>query len=597
MIVAFLLLLSLFLLPVNVHAAEQNFVTPVFPVRGREYWREGGDIRHFTNLKKIVLESKLPATWVLHYDVLRDKEILGRLKELPANQEIGLFLEVTRQLAEDSFVVFDWENDHWSSAHKLFLSGYSLIDRRKIIDKAFTSFKDTFGYYPSSYGSWYTDVYSLEYIKEKYGANINLGLADQYSTDGYQTWGQYINQPYFVSKKSAIEPAQSATDSTNVLKVLWAPREPTLSYGDSVEFSNFSLQLNDYYRSKKLPHSYFTKLLKDSTINAVGSISQVVIGLEVGEVSSEYLPELKNQLKDLSDLQVEDPRGRSSLKTTTLSEFNKLYRSKFESVSPPVFLSSSNGDKTSYWYMNSNYRLGLFVEDGQVILKDLRFYHQNIWHDNDQSQIDSRHNLSRLVPAAIDQVVFNNQLILGSNTGFGITNSKDQAILTFDTQVLRLKALRPEFTAFPLPIPSPKNTLPSSITRCYEIIGGYQLPNSCLKSFLTRLSSFVPDIRFSSLHGQKYLGLAIGPESLIGIRFPSFKIGIHHFDFPVLENFLSIRKKLTPKFPWFGKQEFEVSEYLDKQIVSKDDRYGQENLLKLSPSSKLFENGYYVVLK
>jgi hypothetical protein len=64
-----------------------------------------------------------------------------------------------------------------------------------------------------------------------------FGTADQYSNDGYQTWGQYVNQPYYVSKKSAIEPAKNEEDNSGVVKVLWAPREPTLSFGDSVEFS------------------------------------------------------------------------------------------------------------------------------------------------------------------------------------------------------------------------------------------------------------------------------------------------------------------------------------------------------------------------
>lgn len=585
-IVSFLFFFFLLFVPVA-FAADQNFVTPVFPIRGREYWREGGDYKHFKGLKDVVLESSLPATWLIHYDILRDKEIVSQLKEFPQNQEIGLFLEVTRRLSEDSLVVFDWENDHWSSAHKLFLSGYSTGDRKKIIDKAFNSFKETFGYYPKSYGSWYTDLFSIKYIKDEYGASINLGLADQYSTDGYQTWGQYINQPYFVSNKSAIEPARDKADSTGVLKVLWAPREPTLSFGDNVEFSNFSLQVNDYNRSKKLDHTYFRQLLKDLTINSSGQTSQVVVGVEVAEVNETYWPEIKNQLNSIKTL---------GITASTLKDFNDFYRKKHDLVSPPAFINSSTDTAISYWYMSPNYRLGLFVENGQVILKDLRFYHQNLWIDNDKSQIDHRHNLSRLVPALIDQVVYQNQIVLGGSEDFQKESSKDQTVILFEGKSLVLSEEKPIFLNSPFPEQNVNQQDPKSYARCFDDTGGFMPPYPCLKSFLVRLSHSVPDIRYSKLHGQQYLGLAIDSENLYGIRFPGLKVGKHHFDFPVLQNFISLKKKLTPKFAWFGKQEFEIKD-IEGSIVDKEDRYGQDNLRKYQAKDKLFENGYYLILK
>ncbi len=569
-VISFLVFIFLSFVPAA-HAADENFVTPVFPVRDRQYWREDGNYRHFAALRDIVLDSKLPATWLLHYDVLTDKELIDQIKEFPQNQEIGLFLEVTRKLAEDSYVLFDWEHDQWSSANKLFLSGYSLSDRQKIIDNAFNSFKQIFGYYPHSYGAWYTDVYSMEYIKSKYNADINLGLADQYSTDGYQTWGQYINQPYIVSKKSAIEPAKDNDDSTGVLKVLWAPREPTLSFGDSVEFSNFSLQLNDYFRTKKLPHLYFTDLIQDLTTRVSGPISQVVIGLEVAEVNDDYLSELKNQLSDLKEL---------PLKVSTLNEFNKVYKEKFNLVSPPLFLSSSVNGKASYWYMSPQFRMGIFVENGQVILKDLRYYHQNDWRDNDQSQIDPRHNLSRVVPGLVDQVVYGNQIVLGPSQDLKLDPKPNKV-----------------FAQYPA-IPKPKNASisPTDYSQCFDTTGGFTPPYSCIKSILNKATHFVPDLRYSNISNQKYLGFAIGAEDLLGIRFPSLKIGILHFDFPILSNFLSLRKKLIPHFSWFGKQEYEASQYQGK-IIDKQDDYGQDNLRKFSAKDKLFENGYYLILK
>ena len=571
-------------------AAENNYVTPIFPVRGCEYWREGCDYQHFYDLKDVVLESELSATWLVHYDVLADDEIVSDFKSFPDNQEFGLFLEVTLKWANDAHVLFDWENDHWSASHKLFLSGYTLEDRRRLIDKAFESFREVFGYYPSSYGAWYVDVYSMTYIKDKYGAEISLGLADQYSTDGYQTWGQYIDQPYFVSKKSAIEPAKNIDDSTGVLKILWAPREPTLSFGDSVEYSNFSVQVNDYFRAKGLHHEYFEKLLKDITVNVRGRVSGIVIGLEVGEVNKIFLSELVKQLDDLKMMDGE-------ISTVTMTEFNEAYRSLLDE-NPVLFLSSepSNGYR-SYWYMSPNYRLGLFVEDGEVKLKDWRLYHQNIWRDNDQAVIDHRHNLSRLVPALVDQVTYKNEVVLGIAKDFAVEKSGDVVGILFDDKAVVMNPRGPEFVGIErdlLPMPSEENGSPLD-TPCFQEAGGIRPPRTCMKALLSKMSNYVPDLVYSKINTQHYFGMRVSREDMYGVRFPKIGLGRYHFYFPTLENFISLKEKLTPEYEWYGKQEFEVRNYDKDQIVDKQGDYGQDNLRKYNDKKKVFENGYYAV--
>lgn len=586
------LLLGLMLLPTTeARAAELNMVTPVFPVRDCSYWREGCDTKHFDDLRNVVIESELPATWLIHYDVLVDNYLMRELTNLPDNQEIGLFLEVTRRWAEEARVKFNWEEGHWSAADKLFSSGYTLEERRRLVDEAFNKFREKFGEYPKAYGCWYVDGYTMEYIRESYGAEVVLGLADQYSTDGYQTWGQYINQPYYASKKSAIEPAKNEEDNSGVVKVLWAPREPTLSFGDSVEFSNFSLQVNDYNRGKGLSHDYFVKLLNDLTINVKGSVSQVVIGLEVGEVNNIFLPELTRQLETLKEMEGED------FKVVTMSDFNRLYREK-TSESPTLLVSSQPSETyESYWYMSSNYRMGLFVEDNQVILKDYRYYHQNLWRDNDHVRRDGRHNLSRLVPALVDEVAYGNQIILGKSDGFEIQEIEGGYVIRFEDKTIKLKKEEPVFEGFkPGEIPEKITDETNPEERgCFGLAGGYKEPYSCVKEWIVRATQLIPDIRYSSIEGEKFLGLKIDEEHLVGVRWPNIKTGKFYFEFPVLENFLSIKKKLTPDFEWFGKQEYEVSKY-EGEIIDKQAEYGQDNLRRIDKNDKVFENGYYIVV-
>jgi hypothetical protein len=90
---------------------------------------------------------------------------------------------------------------------------------------------------------------------------------------------------------------------------------------------------------------------------------------------------------------------------------------------------------------------------------------------------------------------------------------------------------------------------------CFGLAGGYKEPYSCVKEWIVRATQLIPDIRYSSIEGEKFLGLKVDEEHLVGVRWPNIKTGKFYFEFPILENFLSIKKKLTPDFEWFGKQE------------------------------------------
>ena len=517
-------------------AADQNFVTPVFPIRGREFWRQGGDIKHFNQLRSLI-PSTLARTWLVHYDVLFDSEIISSLKN-DSQAEIGLFLEVTRKLSESSFVKYDWEHGSWSQANKVFLSGYDTASRKRIIDQAFSKFKEVLGYYPKSYGAWYIDVWSMEYIRQNYKADITLGLADQYSTDGYQTWGQYLNLPYFVSKTSAIEPALSSFDSTGVLKIQWAPRHPLLFWGDSVEYSNFSAQVNDYHRDKRLGVNYFSSLIKDITLNVQSPISQAVIGIEVAELEPEYFPELKSQLNLVSDL-----AAGNQIRVSTMQQFNKLYRDQFDSVSPVATMSSQIGNRKITWTMTPKFRQAVLNENGQENLVDFRLYHISNYQDNDQIMADTRQNLVRLVP---------------KSSGFPL----------------------------PDPITIPLNDSP---------YGHYSGRFSKVKSFIVNAAKLLPDLVYSKLDGQFFFGIKSDFETLVGVRFPKLKLGKFSFEFPILENFVSLKSKLTPHFAWTGKQEIELKPYVGSgKIFEKGRKYGQDSLLDL-PKNIIFENSYYAV--
>lgn len=534
-------------------AVAISIITLVFPIRGREFWRQGKEIEHLDSLTKLVQERKLPATWLIHYDVLDDQQIINRLKALPKNQEIGVFSEVTRKLANDSHVYYDWVNGPWTSANKLFLSGYHREDRLLLIDQLFNKFKEVFGYYPKSYGSWYTDVFSTEYIRDKYGANVQLGLADQYSTDGYQTWGQIFDQPYFISNKSAIEPANK-NNNTKVVKIQWAPRHPVRSYGNSVEFSNYSAQVNDYYRYHKLDGEYFYKLLKDINLSVEGPISQTTIGIEVSELEPKYFAGLINQLDIVKQLD-----RSNKTRVMTMVDFGKEYLEKFDAT-PRTVINSQHDGKYFRWINDPRYRLLLVKDNTGRYISDLRFYNLNPLRDNDQTVPDENTNLTRMTGAVIDDVVLQNKI---------------------DTA---------------LPLPSPKIHRQTT-TPCSDSYGSFKnLP--CFYLLVSKMQKFIPDLRYSYINRNYYFGARTSKETLTGISFPKIMIGKITFTSDLLDNFINLDKYRFYKFPMFGRQESELGWVgAGESVVRKFTPYGQEHILKLPQEGKIFENSYYTIYK
>jgi hypothetical protein len=600
----YLSFLFFLILPHTVKAAQENYVSLVFPVRAPQYWRTGGDPKNFTSLMDLVKKINLPSTWLLHYDVI-PSSMSSKLRELPGS-ELGIFLEVTRKLAEDSYVKYDWEHNSWSSAYRVFLSGYDLDDRKRIIDQIFSSYKKEFGFYPASYGAWYIDVFSMSYIKDKYGAKVVLGLTDQYSTDGYQTWGQYLNFPYIVSKTSAIEPAKNSDDSTGIIKLQWAPREPTLGLGNNVNSSNYSAQVNDYHRHKGLDIKYFQNLLEDITIKSQGPVSQAVIGIEVGELEQKYFPQLEQQLQVI---QQKVKAGNIIVKT--MAEFGKEYLSKYQ-VSPPGIMGSSTGDVSNWWYFDNNYRVGISISTAGASLVDLRFYHQSPYNDNDQSQKDIRQNLVRLVPAVIDQTVLGSSLKLASQPAqvekspqhLAIKWSGGEIIATSSGLIIP-KNMSERLAQYGLASVSEgenlvvKPPVSQSVNKknCHDANGGYSGRLSCVKKILVQAYSLLPNFVYSILEGQIYVGIRTGFEKLIGFRLPKIKVGTFNFIFTTLENFISLKQKFSPKFAWEGRQELEAKPFIGKGTVySKGSLYGQDELLKIPSGKKVFENSFYVII-
>jgi len=337
---------------------NNRYLTLVHPVRGRNRWRDRS-IDPLINQYSEVASRGFSATWLLQYDAVEDNVIAEYIKnEFSENQELGIFLEVSPNLAMDSRVIYP-HAVAWDDSNAVFLSGYSRLERRMMINKLFSKFKETFGYYPKSVGAWWIDSYSLNYMVDKFNIKSALIVSDQKSTDDYGVWGQWWGIPYYPSKANILTPASNKKNQQNILVIQWAQRDLSKAYGDGLQFSNYSLQANDYIE-RGLGTDYFVDLAS-KYLSCDLPIGQITVGLETGMESIKFLPEYKNQLGALEKIE--------GLQSVTMSEFAKRYR-EINSTNPSKI--TLIGEDTE-WILTPDSRINKYLNEKIIYQDNLAF--------------------------------------------------------------------------------------------------------------------------------------------------------------------------------------------------------------------------------
>lgn len=354
-------------------ASNNSFVTVVNPVRGNEFWDSTSQkpVDGVIEEMAVARQFNVPITWLIRFDALTDRDLVNIIKSSPAGDEKGLFLEVTPSWSNQAGVKYQ-QTGSWHSAGSVFLTGYSITDREKLIDTIFESFKTNFGFYPKSVGSWYIDSYSLEYMQRKYGISGALIVADQYTTDNYQIWGQYWGAPFYPAKNNTLIPAQNTDEKLSLVITQWAARDPVNGYGDGVSESTYSVQANDYLDYHSLDNNYFSKLVDIFTIQPFNQINQLTVGLENSYSWKKYGTEYKKQIETLAQ-----KRQTGQFSIVTMNNFSTLYQKKFPDISPGSVILAKDplgSDKQTVWFMNPYYRAGWFYNNTGSVFRDIRQY-------------------------------------------------------------------------------------------------------------------------------------------------------------------------------------------------------------------------------
>ncbi len=421
--VLFLTLIFGFFVP-SVLADEVKQVSIVNPIRGKDFWQNNYSLVDVPKKQyQIISANRLPATWLLRYDALQDPEVVAFLKSLDSKQELGLFFEITPSLTKAAGVSYN-SSPNWHWARSVLLVGYSPEDRKKLIDTAVTEFQKVTGKSLKSVGAWWIDADSLVYLKQKYGIEANLDVADQYSTDQYQIWGQYFSLPFYPSHQNALMPAQNAGNKIGVVTTQWAARDPLNAYGNGVLDSTYSVQVNDYLLHD-LGIDYFKKLLS--------FYPQMTVGLENDFNFDKFGGEYNRQIQVLIEGM---KQGQILIKT--MSEYAKYYSLTYPDISPPVLIQANDplgGFSKVVWYQSPVYRVGWFYGKYGSAIRDLRIYDDSSQEPCLKKACDQL-NLATSFINAIDDVTYANawKLDQGNISDFSVNQVGEEIHIGYKNQ-------------------------------------------------------------------------------------------------------------------------------------------------------------------
>ncbi len=350
-----------------------NFIRGIEPRPGRNI----DLVKPVREQIRIMKELHIRGTFLVQYDALMNEEIVGLLKGLPKDFEIGLWLEVVQPQAEAAGIKWrgrfpwDWHNDVG------FLIGYPVAERKRLIDVHIEKFQEIFGVLPKVVGAWHIDAASMRYLSEQYSIEACCICRDQIGTDGYTLQGGYYNQAYYPSEKNMFSPAQTKKNQIDmpVFRML----------GSSAAFA-YDFQLFDYdgvhatiptLEPAQLAHNNeWGGFLLDEIFGGNGLAFQYAqIGQENSFGWDKMCDGIEFQFKKVAEMA---KNGRVEI--MTLGESGKWFKKQFSLTPATTYVADKKWQKNnvkSFWYDSRYYRVNFFLENGILRIRDLYLFNEN----------------------------------------------------------------------------------------------------------------------------------------------------------------------------------------------------------------------------
>jgi len=334
------------------------------------------DVLYETVVKQIELmkRCRLGGTFLLQYDALTDPRYQRLLQSLSRDSfEVGAWWELPQQLVEKAGLKWrgryswDWRADVG------FAAGYSVEDRRKLVDVYMEEFKKIFGVYPRSVGSWYIDAYTLDYMYSKYGIKASCNCKDQVGTDGYTLWGGYWNQAYYPSKLSAYMPAQHLEHQISVPVFRMLGSDPIRQYENGLGLGHQGVvTLEPVYKDAGGDSAWVEWFMKELVEGACMEYGYTQAGQENSFTWAAMGKGLEMQFPLIARL-----RDEGKLKVETLEASGQWFKEHY-AVTPATSVTVKEdlpgSDKKTVWFDSRWYRANFIWEKGTMRCRDIHLF-------------------------------------------------------------------------------------------------------------------------------------------------------------------------------------------------------------------------------
>ena len=338
-------------------------------------------IDDFETLEKqltVLAKFNLPSTVALKYDALMDEKYQKLIKTYKKENEleISAWWEITAELCERAGVQFRGErgeeyDDRVDSAYSI---AYEPEERIKIVDAYMQDFKEIYGVYPQSIGSWVLDECTLEYAKEQYGIVAAAVCRDQIATDGFTLWGGYPNGPYYPSVNNLNVPAQSEPKQLKLPTFRLLGPDPIFMFEQNVRDTIFGVHTLEPSsisgRGERIPWT-FARITDE---DAVG-INYLQVGQENNFLWPNIAPGYIPQIETVNKL-----RAEGKLLVQTMAETAKFFSESFE-LTPPMSYQGTTDWSTDQLealnYASSEYRLSFLYEKQKLRIRDFFKFEEN----------------------------------------------------------------------------------------------------------------------------------------------------------------------------------------------------------------------------
>lgn len=346
-------------------------------IRQTDYRVEDSDRKLYeTVCRQVELVNRydLPATFLLEYDALINPLYQELLKtKLRNGAEIGAWWELTQPHIEAAGLKWRGEHPWVSHANIAFSTGYTKEERERLVDVYMRKFKDVFGTYPKSVGSWYIDAHTLAYMHDRYGIEASCNCKDQIGTDGYTLWGGYWNQAYYPSRLNAYMPAQTGAGQIPVPVFRMLGSDPIYQYDDGLGNERQGvISLEPVYKHAGMNRKwvdYFFDALTDGPCLAFGYA-------QAGQENSFTWDNMREGLEMQMPL-IDSLRRTGKVRVETLGESGRWFRKRFPLTPATAVTTVSDvrgeGNKT-VWYDSRYYRANLLWEKGRFRFRDIHLF-------------------------------------------------------------------------------------------------------------------------------------------------------------------------------------------------------------------------------